>query len=83
LSRRSHDRAVDAARRECDRPVEFIRVIGNVAKRWRGVEAANDRIGSRKALPVSLSLDTNAIVSTATAETAAGRLPLVVGRREH
>jgi hypothetical protein len=49
--------------------------IACVAKRWRGVEAADDRIGSSTAVPVSVSLDTNATVSAATTETTAGRAP--------
>jgi hypothetical protein len=46
---------------------------GSVAKRWRDVEAADDRIGSPTASPVSVSSDTNAIVSASSTETAAGR----------
>jgi hypothetical protein len=35
LGRRSEGRAIDAARRKYDRPVDFVRVIGNVALRKR------------------------------------------------
>jgi hypothetical protein len=43
LGRRSEGRAIDAARRKCDRPVDFVRVIGNVAKQRRAPDERADK----------------------------------------